>query len=274
MILALLTPAFAAAPQLHDIAKPSPVYLLQETTEGELPEDATPAGADDSAPERKRPFLMEVNFRGRYMSVPDSILDIWYFNETDAGGSHLPRPSIRAYSAGLEWVIRNDAQMGAFYFDYFGNLIEGGYWDDVEDPPDYLDGDWMEPSSNFGIIAFGVNYYYDMRLAKWFSIVVGAGLGGAYITGDLQQWDSHTVDSQCNVVDGDPDATGTWVPAYTYREQCPDNAPDDVYRIPSVVPILDVNAGVKFHINDRANIRIEGGLHDLLYVGGAAGVVF
>ncbi len=184
MFLAVLTAASAAAPQLHQLPKNDPIYLLQDTSIEEEAPTAPAAGDDDAEPERKRPFLMEVNFRGRYMAVPDSILDIWYFNETDQSGTHLTRPSIRAYSAGLEWAIRNDAQMGAFYFDYYGNLIEGGYWDDVEDPPDYLDGDWMAPSSNFCIIAVGINYYYDMRLAKWFSIVVGAGLAGLTIAGE------------------------------------------------------------------------------------------
>jgi len=44
--------------------------------------------------------------------------------------------------------------------------------------------------------------------------------------------------------------------------------------VPNAVPILDINAAIKFHFNDRANLRIEGGLHNLLYVGGALGVVF
>ncbi len=234
-------------------AETLPHYLLVQDVD-----EAPPAG-DPSAgqPERARDFLMEVNLRGRYMVVPDSILDIWYFNGSDDNGAHLERPSIRAYATGLEFCVRNDTQMGAFYFDYWGNLIEGGYWDDVEDPEDYLDGDWMEPSENFGVVNFGINYYYDMRLAKWFSIVVGAGLGGAYVIGDLEQWDSKGGEA-----------------AYKVHQDDPDAPPDDVYRIPSVVPVVDINAGVKFHINDRASIRLEGGLHNLLYGGGALGIVF
>lgn len=252
-MLVLLWSATASAsdltPALSDVLTP---YQLVQDEEAPA---AAPAAGD--APAKTRPFLMEVNLRGRYMAVPDSVLDIWYFNGTDDGGAHLERPKIRAYTVGLEWAIRNDSQMGAFYFDYFGNLIKPGYWDDVEDPPDYLDGDWVEPSQDFGIVAFGINYYYDMRLHKVFSIVVGAGLGGAYIIGDLEQYDGK---------DGEP--------AYKVREDNPDAEPDDVYRVPTVVPILDVNAGIKFHINERANIRLEAGLHNLLYVGGAVGVVF
>lgn len=252
MLTLLSGVAFASNPALSD-------HLVNYRLVQDETVEAAPAAGDSGGAERTRPYLMEVNMRGRYMAVPDSILDIWYFNGSDDGGAHLERPQIRAYSVGLEWCIRNDTQMGAFYFDYFGNLIQPGYWDDVEAPGDenYLDGDWVEPTQDFGIVAFGINYYYDMRLHKVFSIVVGAGLGGAYIIGDLQQWDG---------VDGEP--------AYKVREDNPDAPPDDVYRIPTVVPILDINAGIKFHINERANIRLEGGLHNLLYAGGAVGVVF
>lgn len=235
----------------NSIAETLPQYLLiQDETE------ALPAG-DPGGPTTARDFLMEVNLRGRYMAIPDSVLDIWYFNGSDDNGAHLERPSIRAYSTGLEFCVRNDTQMGAFYFDYWGNLIQGGYWDDVEDPEDYLDGDWMQPSENFGVVNFGINYYYDMRLSEWFSILVGAGLGGAYVIGDLQQWDGK---------EGEP--------AYKVFQDNPDAPPDDVYRVPNVVPVVDINAGIKFHINDRANIRLEGGLHNLLYGGGAVGIVF
>ena len=43
-------------------------------------EDPTAPTAGEAGPERTRPYLMEVNFRGRWLQVPDSILDIWYYN--------------------------------------------------------------------------------------------------------------------------------------------------------------------------------------------------
>ena len=41
-----------------------------------------------------------------------------------------------------------------------------------------------------------------------------------------------------------------------------------------MLPVVDINAGVKFNINNRASIRLEGGFHNLLYGGGAVGVTF
>ena len=213
------------------------------------PPTAERAG-ETSGPERTRPYLMEVNFRGRYMQVPDSVLDIWYFTDRDDSGTHVGRPSITAYAAGLEFAVRNDTQMGVFYFDYFGNLTPDGYWDDIESPIQVpYDGDWVH-FQNFSVIAVGADYYYDIRIAPWVSFLVGAGLGAGFILGEIQHWDSNG---------GKPDP----------------GAQEEVYeQVPNAVPILDINAGIKFHFNDRANLRIEGGLHNLLYVGGALGVVF
>ena len=213
-------------------------------------EDPTAPTAGEAGPERTRPYLMEVNFRGRWLQVPDSILDIWYYNEGGDNGTHVARPAIRAYSTGLEFAVRNDTQMGAFYFDYIGNLTPDGYWDDIEDPIQVpYDGDWVH-FQNFSMINVGANYYYDMRIAPWFSFLVGAGLGAGFVLGEIQHWDTFG---------GEPDGSAAM----------------EVYdQVPSAVPVLDINAAIKFHFNDRANLRIEGGLHNLLYVGGALGVVF
>ena len=59
-------------------------------------QDETPAPPDDaSTPSRARSFLMEVGFRGRYMDVPDGLVDLAYFRNTD--DDTIPdRPRIRA----------------------------------------------------------------------------------------------------------------------------------------------------------------------------------
>ena len=60
---------------------------------------------DEVAPQKTRDYLMEVNFRGRYLFLPDSLLNIWY--ETHEGQTGLERPKVQAYSLGLEFVVRN-----------------------------------------------------------------------------------------------------------------------------------------------------------------------
>ena len=185
-LLASLTVAIAAEPAVDTPAEPAVDTPAAEPTQAELgdalPGDAlaqstetapTPAPST-TQPVRARPYLMEVNVRGRYLGVPSSLFDIWYYNEADDGGTHLPRPQARAWSVGLEYVVKNDTQNGVFYFDYVGNLMEGGYWDDREDPPDYFDGDYVVPD-RLSLLTLGADYYYEIHATQWLSFMFGAG---------------------------------------------------------------------------------------------------
>ena len=95
----------------------------------------------------RRTYRYETNFRARYLSVPDSILDIWFFNNDADGANPYPRPKVRAYTAGAEFVLKKAPANWTVYFEYMGNLMSEGYWDDVEKPAAHEDG--MEPFSEF-----------------------------------------------------------------------------------------------------------------------------
>ena len=239
------------------------------------PPDAATATDTAATPAKKRKFLMEVGFRGRYMDVPDSILDIWYFNNQDDDA--LPdRPHISAYSLGIEFIIKDKQANGIFYVEYLNPLLEAGYWDDKEDPADHLDGSWMEPDK-FGLVLIGANYAYEIKATNWLSFMFGAGLGGAIKIGSLNVWDpgedpanpdgnNDNVDGSCGI-DGTDDA-----PAYIRATKCQS---DGAVETPPAIPYVDVNIGPRFNIADRASIRIEGGIHMLLPYGGASvGIVF
>lgn len=242
----------AALAQDPGLADANLMAVLQEPTPAPTP---TPTPPPSAGPTQARPYLMEVNLRGRYLGVPDSLLDIWYFDAEDDGGNHPTRPSLRAWSAGLEYVIKNRTNNGIFYFDYIGNLTPEGYWDDREDPEDYSDGDYVVPD-RVGLIALGANYAFEAHATDWLSFMFGAGLGALFVTGELQKWDGE---------DGKPSYE-------VYAERPTD--PDDVIVIPRVLPMVDINAGIKFDINHRAGIRLEGGFHNALYGGAAVGIIF
>ena len=153
-------------------------------------------------------------------------------------------------------MIRNDVANGIFYFEYMPALMEGGYWDDREgDPPDYDDGDWVQPN-HLALINFGANYAFEVKVQPWFSLLFGGGLGIAFRTGSIDYWS------------GD----GPILPWDAY-EANPDE-PEGSYDIPSVLPLIDIQAGMRFTISEQANIRLYGGLHDLIFIGASAGVVF
>lgn len=237
---------------------------------GEEPTDPSTAieSTDEVTPQKTRNYLMEVNFRGRYEFLPNSLLNIWY--ETHEGET-IERPKVQAYSLGLEFVVRNDQANGIFYVDYLSSLLKPGYWDDIDNPPDYTDGEYIKPET-FGMVMIGADYAYELHATNWFSVLFGAGLGVGIKTGNLVKWepggDVNSADPDCG-----PDA-----PAYERAlgldeggDEC---ANDGVKDIPTALPVLDINLGVRFNINDHSSIRLEGGLHDLPYGGGSVGITF
>ena len=202
-----------------------------------------------------RPFTQEVNLRGGWATIPASIFDIWYFDEEDNGGLHEERPRAHAYAIGLEYVIRTDQANGIFYFEYMPSLMDAGYWDDREDPPEYDDGDYVVPN-RLSLFNIGANYAFEVKIQPWVSLLFGGGLGVGIRGGSLDKWDRGLYSSATENYEANPDT------------------PDDSYDIPKVLPVVDIQAGVRFVISEQANIRFYGGLHNLIFVGSSVGVVF
>ncbi len=237
--LVMFAPALAATPL--DIPQ-------QDSTDAEASEETAAApGA------RKRAALMEVNLRARYLAVPDVLLDLGSYNGDDVhettGAIHPERPKVRAAAAGIEFAIRKDNANGIFYFEYMPALVEDGYWDDREsDQDNFSDGDYVT-MADLALINLGANYAYEVRPVPFWSFFAGAGLGLAIKRGEIVHWDR--VDANGNPV-----------------------GESEVLDTPPVLPILDINVGMRFHFADRANLRVEAGFHNMFYVGAAAGVVF
>jgi|GEM_PF-1133622 hypothetical protein len=255
--------------------------LSSELATSPVTETSPPAGdlllqAATGAPEaatgeirQKRP-LMELNFRSRYLSIPNSILDLWYFDADDEGVNYpYERPKVRLYSVGVEYVLKPRPNNWIFYYDYTSSLMGEGYWDDVEEPGEHDDGSWLAPS-NFGMHSIGANYAGEIVLSPqeknvWLSMLLSAGLGVGFVTGELTEWNPGSnpdnTDPTCL-----PDA-----PAYERKDSCP---ADGSVRFPGVLPILDLTVSTRVNFADRANARIDIGLHNMFYVGGAVGGVF
>ncbi|MDP2305353.1 MAG: hypothetical protein Q8P18_04935 [Pseudomonadota bacterium] len=269
-LLALVTPALAEedAPPASSTPESSEVPPTAPSTE-----TAPPVDMPEATP-RKRKFLMEVGFRGRYMDLPDSILDMGYFRNNEEGDLLPDRPHVSAYALGIEFVIKDEKANGIFYVEYLNPLIEAGYWDDKEEPPDHDDGSWMEPDQ-LGLVMIGANYAYEIKANNWFSFLFGAGIGGAIKIGNMNEWqpgeDPADPEGNNNNVDG---ACGP-APTTAYQRQEMGCANDGIIETPPVLPYLDVNIGPRFSISDRASIRLEGGVHGFLpYGGGSVGITF
>lgn len=212
-----------------------------------------------------RSFAMEFNFRGRMVSVPKSILDIWFHDATDESWAWIEgRPRIHGYALGMELVVKNASANGIFYAEFIDSQMKAGYWDDVDSPPDPLDGDFLVPSSGVGMLTFGANYAYEAHIVEsmdtmgrfGLSFLVGGGLGMGILTGNIDRWG--------------PDDQGN--PAY--KRYLDGHPPDGGRPLPRAFPMIDINAGLRFTFGDRYVMRVEGGLHTLLYYGATAGVMF
>ena len=212
----------------------------------------------------KREHRYESNFRVRYLGVPSSIMDIWFFDNDSDGANPYARPDTRAFAAGAEFVLKKNPANWIFYFEYMGSLMDEGYWDDVEKPAAHDDGDWIRPDG-LGMLAFGANYGHEIYATPWMSFIFGGGLGLGFVLGEMTSWGpGGSLDSTSN-------ACLSEAPAYTRKDSCPDDGPKDM---PAVLPVVDVTASTRFHFGDQANLRIDVGLHNMLYVGTAFGAVF
>ncbi len=264
MFLLLAAPlGFAATP-----AEPLPTSF--RVAEG----DPDAASAATAAP-KKRSYLMEVGFRGRYMAVPGDLLDA-FVSAHDDDGVYPERPEIAAYALGLEFVVKEKSANGIFYIEYMNPMIEAGYWDDADrGSPDPDDGSWVEPK-NFALITIGANYAYELHATNWLSFLFGAGLGGGIVLGDLYEWQAgeDPSDPEGNNNNAEPDC-GSQDQAFLRKDECAHDAELVADGdIPPVIPFVDINIGFRFKISDKASIRLEGGLHNMFYGGGAVSVVF
>ena len=79
--------------------------------------------------------------------------------------------------------------------EYIDVLLDGGYWDDIEEPADHLDGIYLEPDEWLGAATFGANYAFAAPLihaertghALGWSWLFGVGGGLGVVTGELKQ---------------------------------------------------------------------------------------
>jgi hypothetical protein len=177
------------------------------------------------------------------------------------------RPSVSAMSYGVELLAKFGRDSVIFYFDYADSEMPAGYWDDREDlgeRDDTDDGDFLSPGPNFGAVVVGVNYQADVALVKssrtrgafGMDLTAGAGLGVILLVGEMKRWEGQIAQT----------------PSYEQVDRDAEPRPDSEFG--RLWPAVDVNLGLRFTFAERAVVRVEGGLHTLLYFGGSVGFRF
>lgn len=258
-------------------------------------EPATPVVKEEKKPEvpAEEKIHYEVSFRGRMMSIPDPIMDVWFFTEKDPEnyGAGMPaRSKLKGYGVGLEFVVKGPMANGIFYFDYAQNTIKPGYFDDAnEDEVDHLDGDYIVPTKTFGFVGVGADFGAEVHIVRTsktngafgLSFMPGAGLGLGVVTGRLDAWlpcdasASSATDETNYPPDRYPDGCGgVGATSPEVYQMYPNDPPVNKTDRWKFVPLVDVNLALRFNFGDRAVLRVEGGLHTVLYYGATLGIMF
>lgn len=253
----LLAAALAGPPE----AEPTPDPSVESTVRRER---------------KERDLKLELGFRVRSLSVPSGMLDIWY-SDSDIPGWPLQgegRPKVQGVSYGLQWTFNMDNDQGIVYVDWVDANMAAGYWDDIEEPPNLQDGDYVVPTRNFGMLVIGGNYgraYPMVKMSRTRGIFgmdfeVGGGLGVGVIVGQMNKWKEGENDTPAYVrfqAGEDPTAA-----------VFPDSGLGNDVRRSRVYPMVDFNLGLKLNFGNRVVLRLEGGLHTMLFYGASLGFRF
>ena len=188
---------------------------------------------------------VSVGFRGRYITVPDSVFDVFLLDHT----------GFSSYSVGLEVGIDGPAKSRiVFGLDYadlgmpFGNFRQDGK---RPDQAAYTEVD-------LHMIAIDVTFLWRLEFVKQFGLIYGVGLGLGYTPGTITQVDvlptcTHPVE-QCKHWD-----------EVTSREQ---DLPSRVW------PLLTLQLGLYFDPVPGFRIRLDAGFRDVIFAGLAARTTF
>ncbi len=263
----------------------SPLFLLMlSLSAGAATQSSQPAAVEASAESEVLRPTIEVNFRTRSMWFPDGIIDLRFFDKDawdEFAASDAPlagdwtysatRPSVHAKAFGIETVVKaaDAPTIGIFYLEIIRSTLESGYWDDIENPTNHWDGDYVVPSKNFGFFVLGADYATEIPIIRaeqtggefGLSFLVGGGLGLGFMSGELKRWGQGQT--------GEADAGE---PGYARFEN--GTAADGNEKLPPVFPLLDINASLQFQIASRANLRLDAGLHTMLFWGASFGLLF
>ncbi len=213
------------------------------------------------------------NVRYRYMIAPRGIVNSFYADTKDWTGEYasLRRPGISVHVIGLEFAVEPMPANFQFYAEYWKVNMDEGYWDDRDDGvQEQEDGDWMAPSG-LGMVALGANFGHEFEVTDsakdvWVGFRLGGGLGLGIPTGSIDQWHPGASFSTEPTNNCEPD-----LHAIDRHDVCP---ADTTLNLPPVLPVLDLDLAWRFHFNDTGILRIDAGIHDLLFFGVAGGAVF
>jgi len=236
------------------------------------------ASAQETSSAEDRETSYAVNLRYRAAWAPNFIFDSLWSNtvtvQESTGNATYERPSVGGSVAGIEFALTPRPANFIFYIERFGIAIDEGYWDDIETPHEPRDGDWMRFEGT-ALWALGFNYAHEVPITStdkdvWAALQFGAGLGVGPTTGQIEVWHPGVI----TVTTGGTEIGATECGPGLLATERLDCKPDEIDKLPPVLPILDLTMSARLDMWDHASLRLDFGLHNMPYVGGALGGQF
>lgn len=208
-----------------------------------------------------------VTGRMRAVGAPRFVLAPW-FDEHSGHWSEGQRNV--SYGGQFTWRVQGDYELGVA-IDWAELSMPDAFWLQKDKAPQKAE--FTTVDLQMLSMVFTSHWYWDP--APWLSPYLGVGLGAGVLLGDVLQYEP-APNSACeqNLGKGDTfsapecfDSSGNPDPS-----QFTADSPSKPERMPPVVPVLNLSAGLRFNIQDYGVVRLEVGLNDYLYAGLGVGV--
>ncbi len=261
-------PTESAMPAPTESAPPAPGAAGPVVPAGEL--------AEETPVQRQADLSYGVAARLRWVSVPAWMLNLFT-------KKNVP---LSSWGTGIEFFRRKANFDLVLSFSYQnmsppdGNWLGKGHMANID--TDYVQFD--------GLALWGVDlgFVWHAPINEWFGIHFGAGIGVAYVAGDILR----TSNTGCNEMNaGDISMCKPLGSTYnqssntlTLNASTLSPGPDDPQNphrfadpnVPPVLPIVNLLFGVNFRLPQVRGweARLEGGFYNAFFMGGAVGYTF
>jgi len=264
-------PTESAMPAPAESAPPAPGAAGPVVPAGEL--------AEETPPQRQADLSYGVATRLRWVTVPAWLLNLFT-------RQNVP---LSSWGTGVEFFRRKANFDLILSFSYQNMSPPDGNWlgKGVMQHPASLDTDYVQFN---GLALWGVDlgFVWHARINEWFGIHFGAGIGIAYVAGEILR----TSNAGCNEMNaGDirscKPLNSTYNPSSNTLTLSPSTlmpGPDDAQNphrfadpnVPPVLPIVNLLVGVNFRLPQVRGweARLEGGFYNAFFMGGAVAYTF
>jgi len=263
-------PTESAMPAPTESAPPAPGAAGPVVPAGEL--------AEETPPQRQADLSYGVATRLRWVTVPAWMLNLFT-------KKNVP---LSSWGTGIEFFRRKANFDLVLSFSYQnmsppdGNWLGKGHMANID--TDYVQFD--------GLALWGVDlgFVWHAPINEWFGIHFGAGIGVAYVAGDILRTSNNP--SACTEANaGDirvcNPVNSTYNPSSNTLTLSPStlapgpDEPTNPHRfadpnVPPVLPIVNLLFGVNFRLPQVRGweARLEGGFYNAFFMGGAVGYTF